>query len=200
MKFIDLLFFISPVTLISCEGTMEDSALVENSLVYDNVEKDSYIYPNKIEIQTDSKVVVKMFDAWHEMLDIQTMHYRIEVGFYIYYDFFNKQFYFSELFYGPKIYYKDDYKEDNKATMKYGDIVKESELCAFFHCHTPYYGMSYTRETGYSAADEEMANILGIPGLLFDYGPKFVTGIYNYVDMEPQIYDFGPFRRTRKFI
>ncbi len=76
---------------------MEDSALVENSLVYDNVEKDSYIYPNKIEIQTDSKVVVKMFDAWHEMLDIQTMHYRIEVGFYIYYDFFNKQFYFSEL-------------------------------------------------------------------------------------------------------
>lgn len=177
---------------------MDDCVSVEESLEITNGENGAYVYPHVYEIESNPDVVAEMCKAWDIMMDIQTHHYRIEVGFYIYYDFNNCKYYFSELFYGPKAYYSDG----GQAKMKYGDKGDTRGLCAFFHCHTPYLGLYDARPTGPSEADEEMADKLGIPGLLFDFGGPgvYINGNFNFFEMNPELMNFGLKRRTRVFI
>ncbi len=68
-------------------------------------------------------------------------------------------------------------------------------VCAFYHCHPPYYGPDY-RLTGASQEDENLAYKLDIPGFVFDYSYSSVWGTYDYETDFPTTYVFGPRQRS----
>lgn len=115
---------------------------------------------------------------------------RREVGFYIYYVKDTQKFWVGDLVIGPEVGY-DDY-----ASMSLGVPSNSSQVCGFFHCHTPYYGPT-GRSTGPSEADIEAAEKSGLPGIVYDYPIQFMTAQYwfEYDNMLPEAFVFGPERR-----
>lgn len=172
--------------MTSCQDKEDISTLVEGEIPNRTV----YTYPHVKEILESNKVWDAMYGAWHEMLKSVTQHSRREIGFYIYYNFYTKDFWIGEWFYGPLVPYSQN------SSLKFGEITHPYNLCAFFHCHTPYYG-SGQRPTGPSDADINCAYDLGVPGLLFDYPSDYVDIYFYYDEFEPMLYDpFGPMQRS----
>ena len=184
--------------LSACSGYVDDVI----SLQEEDMERTSratvqYDYPNVWEIINDYDIYNDMWDAWYTMYRKQTDEYRFEVGFYIYYDESKQKLYTGDLFYGPKLYYKDH--DLNCASLTYGEITNKDHLCAFFHCHPPYKSYTEVRPLGPSDKDKETAYKLGIPGILIDYdSERYINANFEYDDMIPLILNFGPERRANR--
>ncbi|WP_305152375.1 hypothetical protein [uncultured Duncaniella sp.] len=151
-----------------------------------------YQYPHVYDIVNNIKVDNEMCKAWDRMLSYANDMSRREIGFYIYYS--DGYYWFSEWFYGPNT----SYESEKSPIVKYGDVENENALCAFFHCHTPYYGVG-SRGTGPSEKDIEAAQLLGVPGILYDYNAESVSWFFPYEDSLPMPYFFGDKRRPNRY-
>lgn len=185
IRILSVSFVFFSLFLTSCNDSEEIVCPVSEEMSSRTV----YTYPHIDEILQSNKVYKAVNDAWNEMLSYVTPHSRREIGFYIYYDFDDKDFWIGEWFYGPLV----PYDSNQSASVKFGEVIKPYNLCAFFHCHTPYYGPG-ERPTGPSDADIACANKLGVPGILFDYPSDYVYFDFPY-DYGPMLYMFGPMQR-----
>lgn len=183
--------------LSACSGYVDDVISLQEDIKRTSRATVKYDYPHVYEIINNYDIYDDMWDAWYTMYRQQTDDYRFEVGFYIYYDVEKQYLYTSELFYGPKVYYRDD--DLNCASLKYGEITNKEHLCAFFHCHPPYRSYTELRPLGVSEMDIKMANELGIPGILMDYdNTGYINGYFDYDELLPIIIPFGPERKANR--
>ena len=188
---------ILPITLFlslsSCHGT-EDDLYPNNSERTDASRRMSVLeYPDIYEILKSEKVILEALNAWKEMLTYATHFSRREIGFFIYYRHSSNSYIIGEWVYGPLV----PFTFGNEAYVNLGKPLFPYEVCAFYHCHPPYYGPDY-RLTGASQEDENLAYKLDIPGFVFDYSYSSVWGTYDYETEAdfPTTYVFGPRQRS----
>ena len=112
---------------------------------------------------------------------------------YCYYRHSSNSYFIGEWVYGPLV----PFTFGNEAYVNLGKPLFPYEVCAFYHCHPPYYGPDY-RLTGASQEDENLAYKLDIPGFVFDYSYSSVWGTYDYETEAdfPTTYVFGPRQRS----
>lgn len=178
----------------SCSG-YEEEIIKEQEKSQDVSRSMNYDYPSVWEIVNDSDLYDDLWDIWYSMYRKQTSEYRMEAGCYIYYNFSTGKPYCGEVFYGPKVYYNEDYS--TCASLTYGQVVNETKLCAFFHCHPPYRSYKSHRPVGPSDADIQAAYLLGVPGILMDYsGAGYVDAYFDYDHTLPGFINFGPERKA----
>lgn len=148
-------------------------------------------YPTAEEIWNSDEFFYAATAAWDKMLTYVTETSRREIGFYIYYNHSSNTYTIGEWSYGPLV----PYAGGEPAYVNLGTPLFPLKLCAFFHCHAPYYGPGH-REGGPSQADINVANQLGVPGLLLDYNYDYLWPGYPYEYDSPIIYTFGPEQRA----
>ena len=79
-----------------------------------------------------------------------------------------------------------------------GSPTNDIEVCATFHTHTPmqYIPTGYYRLAGPSTDDEDIADQLKLPGLLYDYDVDVVPG--GYPENSPiKLYEYGRNKRPK---
>ena len=189
-KILPIALFLS---LSSCHGT-EDDLYPNNSERTDASRRMSVLeYPDIYEILKSEKVILEALNAWKEMLTYATHFSRREIGFFIYYRHSSNSYFIGEWVYGPLV----PFTFGNEAYVNLGKPLFPYDVCAFYHCHPPYYGPDY-RLTGASQEDENLAYKLDIPGFVFDYSYSSVWGTYDYETEAdfPTTYVFGPRQRS----
>ena len=145
-------------------------------------------FPSVTEIINNNKVIKRMNTAWKMTLKAANQSGRQEYGFLIYYDRVTQEYSFSTM------YTTDPVICDSTAYVNLPNF--NSNCCAFFHTHTSlqYCSSIYSRETGPSDGDIDLANNSGVPGILYDYTIERIRGGMPK-DMEHTVYTFGPDRR-----
>lgn len=196
-----LAIFIALLSLCSCN---EDSNIIENLDDTISINSQSRAsnegivleFPDKETIARSPIVQAAMDQAWQRMkLLVEPYYYRQEVGFYIYYNHQTKTFWIGNLEEGPLVYY--DTLEP--ATICLGRAKNNYEVCAFFHCHTPWYGIDKDhlyRPTGPSEKDIDFANYNDLPGFVYDYFDPYIAYWFPYEEMFPKLDHFGPDKKT----
>ena len=186
IKIMSVPFVLLSLFLTSCNDDIEEPS------EYKGRSTEDFQYPHVYDIVNNLRVDNEMCRAWDRMLSYVNDNSRLEIGFYIYYD--KGDYWFSEWFYGPNT----SYESEISPIIKYGDVENKNALCAFFHCHTPYYGVG-SRGTGPSDKDKEAAQILGVPGILYDYNAESISWFFPYEDSLPMPYFFGYMRRPNRY-
>jgi len=200
MKIIPKLYFIiltlCIIGLSSCnDNVIED---IDNTKVTNRSSSASRLsygtahhFPNVSVIKEDPVVVAAMGRAWDMMRSyVVPYSHRREVGFFIYYVESTDKFWIGDFVIGPEV----SYTSGEPPTLNLGVAANNLQVCAFFHCHTPYYGGSM-RMTGASEKDIEYAENNKLPGIVYDYVLPYLQGPLPYDEIPPFPYPFGPEQR-----
>lgn len=200
-KWITTIFILYFISLSSCSNNIiedieeSEELLSLSSRIGNSRNGVEHVFPNLEKIALAPVVVTQMDKAWEKMLALVVPYsYRQEVGFYIYYDHEKRDFWVGDLIIGPKV----SYKSYDPACLELGKVENNLQVCAFFHCHTPWYNTKddLYRPTGVSDKDIEAAFRMNLPGLLYDYQPPYISDLDPYEEMHPVLTPFGPEKRS----
>lgn len=194
LKVIAILILISAY---SCSDYSEDEFPMSNECFHSNAvlphgTYSIYEHPPIYEIMNDATVVNAMNQAWSKMKSLVVpFSHRQEVGFYIYHSNFTG-YWIGDFVYGPKA----SYLNGEPGSVNLGKCVNNLQVCAHFHCHTPWYGFSQ-RPTGPSEDDEIFATQNNLPGIVYDYSttPLDATLHEFYDEIPPYPFIYGPLQR-----
>ena len=197
-KWLLIPIFLSLIALCSCENNSIEEVEASgdlSTLLSRNGQSRSgtpHEFPLAEEIMFDTYVVSCMEKAWDKMVSlVEPYDYRQEVGFYIYYDHGSRQYWVGEMVIGPKT----SYNTVVPASLDLGRVEDNLQVCAFFHCHTPWYGFcAEGREPGVSDSDINFADTHKLPGIVFDYDTPFLTDNFP-IDWPHRPYFCGPKKR-----
>ncbi|WP_289754110.1 hypothetical protein [uncultured Duncaniella sp.] len=155
-------------------------------------------FPHISKIIQSDVVIHNMKLAWEKMNSLVVPYIeRQEVGFYIYYDHNTSKFWVGDIVIGEKF----SYSIKDAPNLYLGKVESNLQVCAFFHCHTPYYGtIDYHRPTGPSNSDKYFAAVNDLPGILYDYEAPTVFYAFPYDGIDPFPYYFGPEQRSPIYI
>ena len=190
--------FILFIILCSCDSTEIEC---DESTFYESNSRNNVNiieFPHLSKIVESDVVIYNMKLAWEKMNSLVVPYIeRQEVGFYIYYDYNTRNFWVGDLMIGEKF----PYSIKDAPTLCLGKAVNNLQVCAFFHCHTPYYGTyDYYRPTGPSDSDKNFAAVHDLPGILYDYEAPTVYYGFPYDEIDPYPYYFGPEQRSPMYI
>lgn len=148
-------------------------------------------YPDVNTIKTSAVVLAQMENAWNKMKNSCNENGRREYGFWIYYDNKTNSIWCGGMDSGPFVSYTDT------AEIYLRTPENQTQACAFFHTHTSFHfapiGMS--RKTGPSPGDLYFAQIVKVPGILYDYSTLRIWGGQSLEDSH-FTYTFGQEQRA----